>query len=164
MESNMNSSLISMNADLIQNIVKDEVLSCNAITATYGVTLTEEQALALVNTRGEALKKTGRMEWCGGVLQKLIMAFCDSPYITEDNYEETLHELTELFYGFKNETLEVVTDDQLIGFMKSAFNGRCCGALELLAGRELMELAWHIHRGHSFESFKDTKEGNYDQA
>ena len=160
----INLSLIATSSNLVQDMARSEVLSCNELTASYGLTLTEQQATALVTTRGEVLKKTGRIEWNGGILQKIIIAFCDSPYLTEQNYEDTLHELIELFYEFKNDTLDGVTDDKLIEFMKVSFNGKCCGSLELLASRELTDLAKHIHGGHSFESFKWSGEDSYDKA
>ena len=87
------------------------------------------------------LRKTGRIELGDGVAPKLAAAFCDSPYVTKENYEETLHELIELFYGFKNETYDVVGDDALIGYMKRAFDGECHGSLELLSGSVLPALA-----------------------
>lgn len=87
------------------------------------------------------LRKTGRIELGDGVAPKLAAAFCDSPYVTKENYEETLHELIELFYGFKNETYDVVGDDALIGYMKRAFDGECRGSLELLSGSVLPALA-----------------------
>ena len=37
-----------------------------------------------------------------GVIEKIILAFCDSPYISMHNYEETIHELLEIFYYYKN--------------------------------------------------------------
>lgn len=44
------------------------------------------------------------------------MAFCNSPYISNENYEDTLHELIGMFYDFKNDTWDAVTDDELIMF------------------------------------------------
>lgn len=76
------------------------------------------------------MKKTGRIEFAGGILPKLIYAFCDSPYIQQENYESTLAELQEAFYYFKSESLEQFTDDELIEFMVKVFNGRAQGCGE----------------------------------
>ena len=81
------------------------------------------------------------MELGGGILEQLILTFCDSPYLTRDNYEETLHTLVDLFYHFKNETEDRVGDAALLTYMKRAFDGQCCGSLELLAGTALPEMA-----------------------
>ncbi|HBK26191.1 MAG TPA: hypothetical protein DDY90_05620, partial [Clostridiales bacterium] len=82
----------------------EQILSCNAQTAAYGLSLTPAQALALAKAREETLVKTGRVELDGGILPSLIRAFCDSLYLTQDNYADTLEELVALFYAFKNET------------------------------------------------------------
>lgn len=95
----------------------------------------EKQADALLERNGETAAHGLRLT------PQLAAAFCDSPYVTKENYEETLHELIELFYGFKNETYDVVGDDALIGYMKRAFDGECRGSLELLSGSVLPALA-----------------------
>lgn len=118
----------------------EQILSCNAQTAVYGLSLTPAQALALAKAREETLVKTGRVELDGGVLPSLIRASCDSPYLTQDNYADTLEELAALFYAFKNETEDRLGDAALIAYMKEAFDGPCGGSLELLAGRGLETL------------------------
>ena len=70
--------------------------------------------------------------------------FSSSPYVSPDNYLETLHELIEIFYYFKNETLDLISDDNLIRFMKKCFDGRCGGSLEILRSRDLEEMARSI--------------------
>lgn len=136
------------NSSLIQKQAINEVLKMNEETAKYGLTLTEQQAVDLVKTRSDSLKNAGRIEFSGGVIDKLILAFCDSPYITQQNYEDSLHELVDIFYSFKNETLDRVSDNYLIAFMQKSFNGNCCGSLELLSGRELPALAHRLNCTH----------------
>lgn len=120
----------------------DSLLSCNQMTAKYGLMLTKQQALALMETRGEALQKNGRIEIGNEVITKLIAAFCDSPYITEQNYEDTLHRLIDIFYGLKNDTDDRIGDDKLISCMKNTFNGKCHGAVELLTDELLATLVY----------------------
>lgn len=43
----------------------------------------------------------------------------------------------QLYYLIKDETLDLISDEDLIKFMKETFNGVCQGSLELLSGREL---------------------------
>jgi hypothetical protein len=81
-----------------------ELDACNALSSHFGLALTGEQMLRLTEQRFQALKSTGRIEFGEGVLKKLVTAFCDSPYITQHNYEETLGELQDIFYYFKNES------------------------------------------------------------
>jgi hypothetical protein len=148
------------NSSLIQKQAISEVLKMNEETAKYGLILTEQQAVALVKTRSDSLKNTGRIEFSGGVIDKLILAFCDSPYITQQNYEDTLHELVDIFYSFKNETLDMISDNDLIAFMQKSFNGTCCGSLELLSGRELPELARKLNCIH-MKDFKEELDDEY---
>lgn len=123
-------------------------------------------AVELVETRSLALKRNGRIEFGGGTIDKLIKGFCDSPYISKNNYTETLHELIEIFYYYKNETLDLVSDDDLINFMKKSFDGCCEGSLDLLCGRELANMASNIRFGYSpnylFQS-ESNEEDEYDE-
>ncbi len=156
---NSDFSLIAMNSSLMERQMADQILACNEKIEKYGLVLTEQQALALMQTRTNALKENKRIELNGGVVDKLILAFCDSPYIDQDNYEDTLHELISLFYDLKNNTWDTVSDDEVIGFMKDAFNNRCHGSLELLSG-EALRLSEHIHRGRTIKTFKGDVNGN----
>ena len=54
----------------------------------------------IVETRTVSLKSNGRIEFGGGVVEKIIKEFCDSPYISMHNYVETLHELIEILLLF----------------------------------------------------------------
>ena len=100
----MNFELSLLNSNLLLKQAVSEVLSCNDITEKYNLLLTNTQAAALVETRVTALKDNGRIEFGAGVIEKIILAFCDSPYISMHNYEETIHELLEIFYYYKNES------------------------------------------------------------
>lgn len=128
----------------IQNMKKKqlamEIKKCNEITMKYGVTLSDIQIENLINKRFESLKSTGRVEFGDGILKELIEAFCDSPYIIQENYEETLEELQDIFYFFKGEAMDQIADDELIEFMKEYFNGECQGSIEYLSGTNLEEL------------------------
>lgn len=148
---------------LVEKQAVNEVMKCNDLTVKFGLVLTEAQALALVETRSLALKENGRIEFGGGVIDKIINKFCDSPYLSMHNYEETLHDLLETFYYYKNETLDLMSDDDLIQYMKNAFDGICQGSLELLAGRELYKLARNLRYGYAPDYSDDTIELDKDE-
>lgn len=148
----MDFGLISFTSGLIQKQAVNEIIRCNEYTDQFGLSLTQEQALELAETRSYALSSNGRIEFGGGVIDKIIKAFCDSPYLYRQNYAHTLNELTEIFYYYKNETMDMMTDDDLIKFMKTAFDGKCQGSLELLAGRELYLMASHLRSGQPIET------------
>ena len=109
------------------------------------MTLTPQQALALADTHARVLRATGRLEFGESAARRLIAAFGDSPYLTRDNYEATLHELIDLFYTFKNETADRAGDNELIAYMKTAFDGACHGSTALLADEALPALAKQLH-------------------
>lgn len=148
---------------LVEKQAVNEVMKCNDLTVRFGLVLTEEQALALVETRSFALKENGRIEFGGGVIDKIINEFCDSPYLSMHNYEETIHELLEIFYYYKNETLDLVSDDDLVRYMKNAFDGVCQGSLELLSGRELYKLARNLRYGYAPDYSDDIVELDEDE-
>ncbi len=135
--------LLSPILDLSQSGV-DEIIKCNETTSRYGLVLSPDEARELVETRNDTLKGYGRIELGGGIINKLIEAFCDSPYITQKDYTNILNELIETFYYYKNETLDQLSDDELIDIMKDNFNNRCHGSLELLQNRDLDKIARNI--------------------
>lgn len=143
----MNEQFSLIPKEAARQLAVAEIIRCNQTTLRYGLVLSEPDAAELVNTRSEALEKLGRIEFAGGVISKLIMEFCDSPYLTQSNYAETLHDLIETFYYFKNETLDEVDDDDLIAFMKIYFDETCRGSLDLLETRDLENLTRKIRYG-----------------
>lgn len=149
---------MNIHSSIILNQAMKEIIQCNDFTTKYGLRLTEQQAIALVETRNQVLKANGRVEFSGGIINKIIQAFYDSPYITKDNYVDTIQELMEIFYYYKNETEDLVSDDDLILFMKDTFNNNCQGSLELLSGRELDKMATNLRYG------KDPLDGEEDDG
>lgn len=112
----------------------------NQIGERYGLVLSERQLSSLIERRFAALLETNRVEFGEGVLKELIYAFCDSPYIDQSNYEETISTLQDLFYAFKNECRDRLTDDELIHAMKAAFDGRVQGSLQALGQMPVEDL------------------------
>jgi len=140
-------SLTSVSMQKIQTA--KELRECNDFTLRFGLSLSEHQINNLVEKRFEALKDTGRIEFGKGILKKLIYEFCDSPYITQENYEDTILELLDSFYYFKNESMDLISDDELIVFMKQHFDTTCEGSLEYLNGTTLEELCRNTRYGYS---------------
>lgn len=139
------------NMFMTEALVKEQsitqVLQCNEKTAEYQLTLTKQEAELLIDTRQEALKANQRIEIGGGVINKIIDHFKTSPYISQYNYASTISELIDTFYYFKNETLDEISDDDLIELMEELFDGRCQGSIDLLQGREMERIAHNIRYG-----------------
>lgn len=123
------------------------IVTCNQFTETFGVRLSEAEAVLLLEARKQSLQEQERIEFGGGILPKIIVAFCDSPYIYQDNYVETLEALQGIFYLYKNESLDELSDDELIDCMKRYFEGLCQGSLEHLEDTCLEKFARNIRRG-----------------
>ena len=126
-----------------------EVLARNRDTEKFGLALSEREAQLLVAERGEVLRKERRVEFGRGILPKIIDTFCDSAYITQDSYCDTLIRLQEIFFLYKNEMLDEITDDELLEFMREQFDGGCCGELDYLEGTCLDLFAQAIRAGYS---------------
>lgn len=125
-----------------------ELLACSDKSTRYGLTLTKEEATELIISRNDSLRRFKRVELGKGMLDKLIYNFCDSQYINSDNYLETLEELLELFYEFRNESGDKLTDDELLMFMREQFEGVCYGDLEYLGGTCLERFAAAVRAGY----------------
>lgn len=143
----MDLGLMLIPTSLVTKQAIEEIEKCNIVTASYGLVLSHAEAVELVETRSEALKSNGRIEFGGGIIDKLILKFCDSPFLSQDNYAFTLNDLIETFYYFKNESIDNISDDELISLMKKYFDNNCEGAVELLQNRELEILAHNIRYG-----------------
>lgn len=143
----MKNSIDLFKNNLLDKQVFNDIIQCNEITAEYGLKLREEDIKEIMNTRNIALKKSGRIEFNGQIINKIIIAFRDSPYISQYNYSDTINELVEIFYNYKNETLDYIGDDELIEIMKDKFDNYCQGSLELLEGKALYRIADNIKNG-----------------
>jgi len=155
-------------ANMQNKLTVSEIMKCNEYTARFGLALSQSEAQGLLEKRTEALSRNGRIEFGGGIIDKLIKEFCDSPFLYQDNYSETMNDLIEIFYYFKNESLDGISDDELISLMKKYFDQKCLGSVELLQNRELEALARNIRYGiRDYEDIDDKDDyldkGNEDE-
>lgn len=132
---------------LQERAAQDALLACNARTQAAGLTLSPAAVQRLLATRVQTLQATGRLEFGPGILDKVVMAFYDSPWLLPDEYEETLHELIEVFYTYKNELLDTMGDEELLLLMRKLYDGECRGSLELLGSKALQRVAENIRFG-----------------
>lgn len=126
----------------------DKVLKTNQYTQKYGLMLSEQDAQLMVTERKNTLKEQKRVEFGQGILPRLIYEFCDSSYISQDNYVETMIRLQEIFYLYKNETLDELTDNELLHFMKEQFETICYGDTEYLAETCLDLFSQEVRSGY----------------
>ncbi len=123
----------------------------NSYTQRFGLTLSDTDIQMLLSRRTESLAEQRRIEFGNGILDKIIFVFCDSEFIYQGNYAETLAELQDIFYLYKNESLDELTDDELLETMREAFDGECRGSLDYLAETCLEQFARGIRAStHKF--------------
>ena len=121
-----------------------KVMQTNQYTERFGLVLSEEDANLLVQERSSSLRQEQRVEFGEGILPKLIFQFCDSPYLSQDNYVESIVRQQEIFYLYKNESLDDLSDDELLDYMKEKFDGVCQGDFEYMEGTVLEEFARNV--------------------
>ncbi|MEY8392886.1 hypothetical protein D3Z36_11065 [Lachnospiraceae bacterium] len=126
-----------------------QVLETNQYTKKFDLVLSKEDAKILAESRLDVLKKEQRIEFGQGILPAIIYAFCDSAYIMQDNYRDALMRLQEIFYLYKNEMLDEITDDELLEFMREQFENVCYGDFDYLEGTCLDIFAQAIRAGYA---------------
>lgn len=148
------------------------VLECNQKTEKYGLILSDEDANKLLLSRKVSLAENQRVEFGEGILPKIIYYFCDSQYINQDNYAETIEQLQELFYLYKNETQDELTDDELLDFMRRQFDDVCFGDMDYLSNTCMERYAKATRAGYKSHmqsrlqdeySQRTTTENEYDK-
>lgn len=115
--------------------------------AQFGLRLTDAQITDIVESRHKALADTGRVEFGEGITEKLVYAFCDSTYVNAQNFEQTIVDLQDIFYNFKNEYEGDFSDDELITAMRKYFEECAQGAASLLADADYSTLKLYSTSG-----------------
>lgn len=155
---NEKSFLVALEAQ--KQIAIKSIITCNEYTNQFGLSLTPIEVNELVKCQHETLKYMGRIELGQSIIPKLIYEFCDSQYISQDNYLKILEEFQEMFYYFKNESLDELSDDELISGMKKYFDNECEGSVEKLRSTYLENMCKNSR--YSFDLYGDMYE-EYDE-
>ena len=79
------------------------VIKTNETTEQFGLSLTEQDAKLILAERKNALAEQKRIEFGEGIATKIYYEFCDSEYIHQSNYVETIIRLQEIFYLYKKD-------------------------------------------------------------
>ena len=90
----MDDNLIMLLSEKNQmNLIK----KTNEYTSQFGLSLSDGDIRELMLRRKECLCEQQRVEFGKGILEKIIFAFCDSPFIYQENYAETIADLQASF-------------------------------------------------------------------
>ncbi len=128
----------------------EQIIKANEFSKEYGLTLTKEEATVLAQCGRSTLKTERRVEFGDSIMPKLIRAFADSSFINKDNYADILARLQDIFYLYKNESMDMVSDDDLISIMKNAYERESGGDLQYLEGTALEAFARKVRAGENW--------------
>lgn len=123
---------------------KDDLLALNETSAEYGLVLSEQEAEMLVQAGRDAIALQDRIEFGKSATTKMIEKFMHSSYLSQNGYADTIAALLEVFYEVKEESLDILTDDEVIQVMYDLFEGESGGDVEILRSRDLEELCRRI--------------------
>ena len=149
-----------------------KIIETNKTAQQYGLTLSEEDAQLILKECGNSLREQKRVEFGEGITPKIIYEFCDSEYINQSDYADTIIRLHDIFYLYKNEMQDEITDDELLHLMKEQFEKVCFGDLDYLEGSCLSDFAKAIRSGYGeykktdgygeYSRFQDGRGWNYE--
>lgn len=127
----------------------------NGVSQRYGLSLSDSQMRSLIAAEEETLRGYGRLEFGEGILPRLIYTFCDSPFIVRGDYYDTLETLQDLFYTFKNDLDDALSDDELLEAMRKLYHGKAQGALVYLENMDTADLLRALRSGGPEEDDED---------
>ena len=122
--------LKSLNSNL-QTKQENEILNLNEESQIYGLTLNKEEVKEIINSRDNTLKNYGRIELDIGVTKMIIENLYKSQYTDKDDYVYLINDLHEIFYYLKNETLDKISDVEIIEIIDEFYNN-CSGRIDIL--------------------------------
>ncbi len=133
----------------------DSIIETNQTTKPFGLTISEQEAKLILEEKNHTLQEQGRIEFGTGIIPKIIYVFCDSDFVDAENYVDTIIRLQEIFYMYKNEMEDEISDDELLHFMREQFDNICFGDLEYLEGTCLAIFSQAIRAGYT--GYQDTE-------
>ena len=117
----------NMLTEIHNRYVAKDILALNEHTEPYGITLSQKDCTELAESRSEFLIENERIEVGTGAVRRIIEEFCESPYVSQMNFKQTVADLLECFYYIKTETEDRVDDESVIEFLKYVFENDAGG-------------------------------------
>ncbi|MBE6725487.1 MAG: hypothetical protein E7576_09905 [Ruminococcaceae bacterium] len=130
--------------------VTKELLALNETTWERGLTLTEEEARELSETRSRALRENDRIEFGSEVMRKILERFSASRYLDQSTWADTLNEITYYFYYIKAETEDKISDTDLVEEMFTRFELYCRGDIDRFEGKEIERIIRKVNMGDRY--------------
>lgn len=108
-------------AEIQNRYVAGELVALNKVTEQHGIVLTQKDCADIALCRGQLLRDTERIEVGVGIVKRIIEEFCESGYVDQNTFRDTVEELLECFYTIKTETEDRLDDDTVLEFLKQTF-------------------------------------------
>lgn len=153
--------LLKANDNLKNEISK--IANCNKILNKYGININEKEVMKIAKRRTESLKQYGRIELGDWIIPKIIKEFSDSPYVSQKNFSNTICELIDIFYYYKNETKDLIGDEKLIEFMKKYYDELAHGDLDYLSSKIMEKMKKNILENKKMDFEIIEEKGDYDE-
>ena len=122
--------LKSLNSNL-QITQENEILNLNEKSQMYGLSLNKEDVKEIINSRDNTLKSYGRIELNISITKMIIENLYKSQYTDKDDYVYAINDLHEVFYYLKNETLDQISDIEIIDIIDEVYNN-CSGRIDIV--------------------------------
>lgn len=94
--------------------------------------LSKEEVKGLIINKNKILKDNGLIEINNNVLKILIEYFSNSSFIDRSNYNEILNELVSVFYSYRINLSNRISDEEIIKYLYYNFENTCNGEIILL--------------------------------
>lgn len=141
-----------MNANWLESadssVQEERLLALNDRLAEYGLVLSAEDVREILVERRVALREAERVELGESIAPRLVEAFYDSDYIDRQNFVATVIRLQEIFFLYKNEVIDTMSDEELLHVMRMLFDRCCYGDVEMFESTVLEAFARAIRAGH----------------
>ena len=136
--------------------LESQILALRERAISYGLVISPKDASALAAVGVEQLHEQER-EFAQSAVVKIIYKFMESGYISQSDFVDTISELIAVFYEVKEESLDILTDDDVISAMFDCFENISNGDIELLRTRDLERLIRRA-RGEAYDIDYDEDE------
>ncbi len=144
---------------------KADILNLNEKSMEYALFLTEKDAIMLVQAGKETISMQDRIEFGKSATVKIIEKFMKSTYISQSDYADTIASLIDIFYEAKEESLDILTDDEVIDIMYIFFEKESGGSVDILQGRDMDYLCRKIRNTANgiADDYDNMSEEDYDE-
>lgn len=112
-------------------VAKNEILKINDESLAYGLILTPKDVDEIIKSRNHSLKTYGRIDLNLDITKEIINKLYTSQYTDKDDYVELINDLQDIFYFLKNETLDEISDYEIIDII-SEFYEKSSGRIDII--------------------------------